>query len=110
MKEIEIIVISCDAKQDAFIRAFDVFEPSKRLGEISVVSATVGNNFNATTGILKIKEAFEKGGRIVSAVFIPSDYHSAYIDQSVKAISFGTKWTTLDNILTQYGIKRHEHQ
>jgi len=109
MKDVTIIVISCDAKQDDFMHTVDLFEPSKRFGEITTMTATVNDKFNATTGLLKIKEGLENIGRFVSAVFIPGDSESAYIDPSVRSISIGTKWTTLENILTQYGIK-YEHQ
>jgi len=109
MKEITIIVISCDRAQDKLMHVVDLFEPSKRLGEILTLSLTVNDKFDAKTGIIAIKESLEKIGRFVSSAFIPGDSNSAYIDQSVRLISFGDKFTTLDKILTGFGIKRHEH-
>jgi len=109
MKEITIIVISCDLVQDEFMHIIDLFEPSKRLGKILPLSATVNDKFNAITGLLKIKEGLEASGQFVSAVFIPGDSDSAYIDPIVRSISNGDKWSTLDKILAHYGIKRHEH-
>lgn len=94
--------------QDHLMHVVDLFEPSKRLGEISTLSLKVNDKFNAKTAIIAIKESLEESGRFVSSAFIPGDSNSAYIDPSVRSISFGTKWTTLKNILARYGIK-HEH-
>lgn len=102
--EITICVLAGDAKINAFMDSCDLTDNHTKMYVTPThYTATREDNYNAKNVVSKFKEAHEKAGMVVAAVFIVGDPNSAYINPSVKTISSGEQWCVLDEFLKMEG-------
>jgi hypothetical protein len=100
-KKFDIIVIAGLREITQMFQAFDIFEKFKVIAQPEVIEATCDPD--ADPDIPKItcalRTGMEKRGFRVVAVFVPGNPAGSYVDETVKVISNGTSWTTLENCL-----------
>lgn len=109
MRTVKLVALFGDNATTAFAQAFDVFERSKVFATKNIITLTVNDNFNPTTGIISVRDALIAAGNTVVCIFIPGDSESAYVDNSVVTVSNGTKWFLLTRFLKMYGIEKMEN-
>lgn len=107
-KDKEVISINLFAgekAQDDMLHNLDLFEPYKRLGQTMCISGyEIEKSEPDLAFILRLKEQFEKGGYVVTAIWIAQHPEVNYVDWSIQVVSDGNKWTVLKDYLKQFGI------
>ncbi len=99
----KIVVISGDATMTRFMQDADVFEQFKVLASVRELEV---HHTNALASVLEmIKEATEKAGHRVVAIFSPGTPEGAWRDPNIKVVSDGKKWYMLDNALKALGYQ-----
>jgi hypothetical protein len=98
-----IVIIAKNVKLTAMMRHFDVFEPSKFVGNLAEATQTTHTNLTAAELLKRLRKnntaEFETVGVIIphgDAAFVPN--HTVY--------STGEKWTTIDELCRSYRSKR----
>lgn len=97
-----VVVIAGDSKLDDMMHAMDVFESFKRLAKVTTYELSVNEKFDPIKTVQALKEALEKTGQRVVAIFYPGESIGAYLDSTVECISDGNKWAMLDKVLKYY--------
>lgn len=109
--KIPVVCIYGEKKMDDMMHMFDVFESFKALAQVQhfVVTRTSEPTPEQRAALLKaMKDAFEKTGYRVVAVFTPGREEGAWKDDTVKCISDGKGWGMLEPVLQACGYKGKE--
>lgn len=106
MKTVYAIIIAGDARMDEMVHAFDVFESWKVFASIDAIEIDMIDDLSIADALISVRKAYVKAGLRVVAVFVPNDFTGAWVDESVRAISDGRKWSMLDAVLNRYGFVR----
>jgi hypothetical protein len=103
MEKLTCIVFCGDAKTTQFAQGLGVFESNKVVAVPQRVTLSLNPNHAPQVRLLQsTKEAFEKGGQRVVAIFVPGDSEGSWRDKTVKVISDGERFVLLDEALAAY--------
>jgi len=105
MREISCVAVHGDAKHTAFMQAADVFEPFKVLASATRYTLTLKAGCSDQKAVADLKRLLEADNQRVVAVFIPGSSEGAYRDESVRVVSDGRFFRTLDDILESFFYK-----
>ena len=105
MKTIKVVVVHGDELSTRFMQDADVFEKFKVIAKAEKYELTLKDECLPTTAINALKDAMEKAGHRVVAIFQPNIPEGAWRDETVKVISDGTQWGMLDDLLEAYFYK-----
>lgn len=102
-----VVALAGEKRLDDFMHAADVFEPSKRLVNVYTFKTTSENKNGL---LLRYKDALEKTGLRVVAVFVLGDPENAWVDNTVKMISNGQTWRMLSEFLDACNFNKKEEK
>lgn len=104
--KIPIVCICGEKKMDDMMHHFDMFEPFKVFAQVqnlAVTRTSAPTPEQLATLVKAMKDALEKTGYRVVAVFSPGRKEGAWKDDTVKCISDGQKWGMLEPVLQACG-------
>jgi hypothetical protein len=104
-RKIHVVVIIADRQLTKFAQAADVFEPWKVLGRSISLTATLKPDCTVERAVGDVRRILESvdGNNHVVAAFVPGSLKGAYRDPSVRVVSNGKTWQTLDDMLKDFG-------
>lgn len=102
------VVVEGKAELGKLMQMSGCFERFKAFAEPKMVEFTLKENHPPLDEVVqtlaqKYKEAAETlGVRVVAFIALKPRFEVAYRDESIKAISNGTKWMVLDQVIAHY--------
>lgn len=92
-------IVVMDVARTEFMQAADVFEPFKVLARVCRAELDDVEKFRA--GVDAIRKGFEQADKNMRVVAIedPLECRWLWQDETVKVVSNGTNWRTLDELL-----------
>jgi len=103
--KLKFLVIWAEPKLTTFMQQFGLFEKFKVIGKQDVLEVTGNVDLSIEIVFTGLRENWEKAGLNLVALVSLDEPRFNFVSDEISVISDGHKWTTVDAILNEHGVR-----